>query len=65
MEDYTTVLLYAIPCFIILMLIEIGYGHFTNKQTHRALDTISSLSSGITNIIKDSLGLIVVIISYP
>lgn len=65
MEDYTTVLLYAIPCFIILMLIEIGYGHLTNKQTHRALDTISSLSSGITNIIKDSLGLIVVIISYP
>jgi sterol desaturase/sphingolipid hydroxylase (fatty acid hydroxylase superfamily) len=29
------------------------------------LDTISSLSSGLTNIIKDSLGLVLVIVSYP
>ena len=29
------------------------------------MDTLSSLSSGITNILKDSLGLVVVILSYP
>lgn len=65
MEAYANALLYAIPGFVILVLIEIAYGHFTKKQTHNVMDTISSLSSGVTNIIKDSLGLIVVLISYP
>ena len=32
---------------------------------HKPMDTISSLSSGLTNIIKDSLGLVLIIISYP
>lgn len=65
MEAYATALLYAIPFFIILVLLEIGYGHFTKRQMHKPLDTISSLSSGLTNIIKDSLGLVLIIISYP
>lgn len=65
MEAYANALLYAIPGFVILILIEIAYGHFTNKQTHSIMDTISSLSSGVTNIIKDSLGLVVALISYP
>ena len=34
------------------------------KQTIRALDTISSLSSGLSNIVKDVLGLTITIISY-
>jgi len=65
METYATALLYAIPFFIILVLIEIAYGYFIKNQTHNAMDTVSSLSSGLTNIIKDSLGLVVIIISYP
>jgi len=65
MEAYATALLYAIPFFIILVLFEIGYGHFIKRQMHKPLDTISSLSSGLTNIIKDSLGLVLIIISYP
>jgi sterol desaturase/sphingolipid hydroxylase (fatty acid hydroxylase superfamily) len=65
MEAYANALLYAIPGFVVLILIEIAYGHFTNKQTHTVMDTISSLSSGVTNIIKDSLGLVVALISYP
>ena len=65
MEAYATALLYAIPFFIGLVLIEIGYGYFVKKQTHQPMDTISSLSSGLTNIIKDSLGLVLVIVSYP
>ena len=44
---------------------EIAYGHFTGKQTHTLMDTLSSLSSGMTNILKDILGLVVVIVSYP
>ena len=29
------------------------------------MDTLSSLSSGMTNILKDVLGLVVIVISYP
>lgn len=65
MEAYANALLYAIPFFIILVLVEIAYGYFIKNQTHNAMDTISSLSSGLTNIIKDSLGLVVIIVSYP
>lgn len=65
MEAYAKALLYAIPFFIGLVLFEIGYSHFIKKHSHQALDTVSSLSSGLTNIIKDSLGLVLVIISYP
>ena len=65
MEAYANALLYAIPFFIGLVLFEIGYGHFAKKQMHRPMDTISSLSSGLTNIIKDSLGLGLVLVSYP
>lgn len=65
METYANALLYAIPFFTFLVLFEVAYGHFVKKQTYRVLDTISSLSSGLTNIIKDSLGLVIMIISYP
>ncbi|MEQ6124145.1 sterol desaturase family protein [Pseudotenacibaculum sp. MALMAid0570] len=65
METYANALLYAIPFFTFLVLFEIAYGYFVKKQTHRVLDTISSLSSGLTNIIKDSIGLVIVIVSYP
>ncbi|MBT8206038.1 MAG: sterol desaturase, partial [Eudoraea sp.] len=65
MEAYATALLYAIPFFVILLLIEIGYGHFIKRQKYTVMDTVSSLSSGLTNILKDSLGLGVIIVSYP
>ena len=47
------------------LLIEILYGHFTNKQSYVFMDTLASLSSGMTNILKDVLGLAVILISYP
>jgi sterol desaturase/sphingolipid hydroxylase (fatty acid hydroxylase superfamily) len=65
METYANALLYAIPFFTFLVLFEVAYGHFVKKQTYRVLDTIASLSSGLTNIIKDSLGLVIMIVSYP
>lgn len=65
MEVYARVLLWVVPLFLILIIIEIAYGHFTGKQTHNFMDTLSSLSSGMTNILKDILGLVVVIVSYP
>ena len=65
MEVYANVLLWVVPIFIVLILIEIIYGQIKKKQTHSFMDTLSSLSSGMTNILKDILGLVVVIISYP
>ncbi|WP_046745305.1 sterol desaturase family protein [Kordia zhangzhouensis] len=65
MEAYANALLYAIPFFFVLMLIEIAYGYFVKNQTHSVNDTISSVSSGLTSIIKDSLGLAVILVSYP
>ena len=65
MQVYANVLLWVVPFFLILIILEIAYGHFTGKQTHTFMDTLSSLSSGMTNILKDILGLGVIIVSYP
>ena len=65
MNAYANALLYAIPAFVVLVLIEIAYGHFVKDQKYRFFDTLSSLSSGVTNVLKDSLGLALVLVSYP
>jgi sterol desaturase/sphingolipid hydroxylase (fatty acid hydroxylase superfamily) len=65
METYATALLYATPFFLGLVLFEIAYGHFVKNQKHNIMDTVSSLSSGLTNVVKDSLGLVVILVSYP
>jgi len=65
MESYATALLYATPFFLGLVLIEILYGRFVKDQKHNLMDTVSSLSSGLTNVVKDSLGLVLILISYP
>jgi len=62
---YAKVLLIALPSFLVLILIEILYGIWTKKQTYTFMDTLSSLSSGTTNLIKDILGIGIILISYP
>ena len=57
MNEYAAVLLWAIPGFLVLVILEIIYGHFTKKQSYVFMDTLASLSSGMTNILKDVLGL--------
>ncbi len=64
MNAYVAVLNYAIPFFIILLLIEAVIAHFQGKSVIRSMDTLSSLSSGLTNATKDVLGLTLVIVSY-
>ena len=65
MNAYAAVLLWAIPGFLVLVLVEILYGHYTKKQSYAFMDTLASLSSGMTNILKDVLGLAIILISYP
>lgn len=64
MEAYAKVLNYAIPFFITLLLLEAVVARVKGAKVIRSMDTLSSLSSGLTNTIKDVLGLTLVIISY-
>jgi sterol desaturase/sphingolipid hydroxylase (fatty acid hydroxylase superfamily) len=64
METYGKILLIAMPAFLLLVLGEKLYGVLKGKDTVRNLDMVSSLSSGVTNVTKDVLGLSIAIISY-
>jgi len=62
---YITTLNFAIPFFITLIAIEIFFSKVYNKDyVIRSMDTLSSLCSGLTNIVKDVLGLTIIIVSY-
>src|ERR1041384_4201018 len=64
METYGKILLIAMPAFLFLVLFEKWYGWYKDKDTVRNMDMISSLSSGITNVTKDVLGLSISILTY-
>ena len=64
METYANVLSYAIPGFIGLIILESIVGKFMGIKVNRPMDTISSLSSGMTNTLKSLMGLSVAILTY-
>lgn len=64
MDKYGKLLMYIIPAFVVLILIEKIYAWYVKKQEINTLDTISSLTSGITMITKNLMGLSITIISY-
>lgn len=64
MEAYGKILLIAMPAFLLLILFEKWYGVHKGNDTVFNMDMISSLSSGVTNVTKDVLGLSLAIISY-
>ena len=64
MEAYAAALTYAIPGFVLLILIEAFAAWMMGKPINRAMDLISSLSSGMTNTLKSMLGLGIAIVSY-
>jgi alkylglycerol monooxygenase len=64
METYGKILLIAMPAFLLLVLGEKLYGVLKGKDTVRNMDMVSSLSSGVTNVTKDVLGLSIAVISY-
>lgn len=62
---YITTLNIAIPVFVSLILIEILYAKMTEQgYVIRSMDTLSSLCSGLTNVIRDVLGLTLIVVSY-
>src|SRR5574343_1589015 len=52
------------PAFLLLVLFEKWYGWRKGQDTVKVLDMVSSLSSGITNVTKDVLGLSIAVVSY-
>jgi len=64
MEAYGQILLIAMPAFFVLVLIEKFWGIWKGNDTVPLNDMIASLSSGITNVTKDVLGLSIAVISY-
>ena len=64
MEIYGKILLIAMPAFLVLVLFEKWYGWRKGFDTVGNMDMISSLSSGVTNVTKDVLGLSIALISY-
>ncbi|MCB0630989.1 MAG: sterol desaturase family protein, partial [Lewinella sp.] len=64
MAAYAAVLLYAIPILFSFIIIEAFYSWWKKTRVFRSLDTISSISSGITNTLKSVLGLTIFIIGY-
>ena len=64
MEQYGKILLIAMPLFLLLIIIEKVYGYFKGENFAPIMDSVSSISSGITNAVKDVLGLSITFISY-
>ncbi|PBJ07366.1 sterol desaturase family protein [Flavobacterium sp. ACN6] len=64
MEEYGKILIIAMPIFLTLIIIEKIYGIYTKNDTVPLIDSVSSISSGITNSVKDVLGLSITFLSY-
>lgn len=64
METYGKILLFASPAFLVLVLAEKCYAHTFKREAFNTMDTLSSLSSGYTNTVKDVLGIGVSILTY-
>jgi hypothetical protein len=64
MELYGKLLNIAVPFFLFFFLVEKVVEWRKGLNVIRGLDSVSSFSSGITNVMKDILGLSVTIITY-
>lgn len=64
METYGKVLIIAMPIFLFLIIIEKIYGYYKKVDYAPIIDSVSSISSGMTNATRDVLGLSISIITY-
>jgi len=64
MADFARALLFLLPSFFLMIIIEMIYAKVKGRFNFRSMDVISSLSSGMTNAIKSILGLTIVILGY-
>ena len=64
MQFYIKSLFFAIPTFVVLIIFEAIAGRLKGVEINRSADVISSLSSGVTNTIRDGAKFSIAIISY-
>jgi len=64
MNFYIKSLFIAVPAFILMIFVEMIIAKMRGVKVNEQADIISSLSSGMTNTIKDAFKLSIVIISY-
>ena len=64
MQFYIKSLLFAIPTFVVLIIFEAIAARLKGVEINRSADVISSLSSGVTNTIRDGAKFSIAIISY-
>ena len=64
MEEYGKILVVVMPIFLLLIAIEKIYGYYKGNDTAPYMDTVSSISSGMTNSVKDVMGISVSLLSY-
>ncbi|WP_310381601.1 sterol desaturase family protein [Flavobacterium sp.] len=64
MEEYAKILVFVMPIFLLLIAIEKIYGYYKGQDTAPYMDTVSSVSSGMTNSVKDVLGISISLLSY-
>lgn len=64
METFSGALIFVLPIFLVLIFLEMIIAKLRNKEVFNSLDTVSSLSSGITNTLFKILGLTIYIVSY-
>ena len=64
MQFYIKSLFFAIPTFVVLIIFEAIAARLKGVKINRSADVISSLSSGVTNTIRDGAKFSIAIISY-
>jgi len=64
MQNAATVFMILIPAIFVLIIGEAIYAYLRGNFNFRTMDSISSLSAGMTNAIKGLLGLTAVIVGY-
>lgn len=64
MDVFAKGLLFMLPVFFIIIIIEAIYAKYKGKFNFRTMDVVSSLSAGMTNALKSVLGLTVLIVGY-
>ncbi len=64
MEEYGKILTIAMPVFLVLIIIEKIYANVIGEKSVPMMDAVSSISSGMTNAVKDVLGLSITFVSY-
>jgi sterol desaturase/sphingolipid hydroxylase (fatty acid hydroxylase superfamily) len=64
MNQFGNALLIAMPGFYVLILFEMAWERWKLNEKRPLMDSIASIASGFTNILKATLGLTITIVSY-